>query len=563
MVAGARTFSLEESFLPAQILNPPPTRHALLAFLLALAAVLHIGTAGWGDLYDGTEGQVAAAAREMVQSGNWLVPSNNGVPLLRTPPLTCWMVAGSFKIFGTNATAARLPFAFAMIGLVAFTFLIGERLAGYWRGFAAGLVLLSSSGAFFLGRVVSLDVPFALFVCAAVYCLVRGYQHQKFRRLWFAGFWFCAGLASLTKGPGAILYLAVICALLAIFFREARLRFRPLLHWTNFLFLVAIVAPSFIWAQRLGLGFFHWSASSSGFSRWHSLLLHLAWWFPALFLVLPGFIFRPRKILRPDEITLADRLPLAWLFVGLLVEMLLAERTSAAIAIAPAVALVAACAWQRMARPLRALGLVLALLAGASFAAIVWFSPAIAATVFRSSLDDTTWSSLTPLLQIAAGSFFFCAIVALIFLRQRGEITLVVALAAMVPVGWCLIEGRARVAPFFSLADAADYLNSKMGPNGEVIYEGSIESASSLSFYLDKKFFLVNETVPALVRDSDTERRYLDEHFVLEAWDRSDPLYLIIDASRVGHWQRLIIDRVHIYHQVTSCGSRVVLSNQL
>ena len=35
MVAGARTFSLEETFLSPQILNPPPTRHALLAFLLA------------------------------------------------------------------------------------------------------------------------------------------------------------------------------------------------------------------------------------------------------------------------------------------------------------------------------------------------------------------------------------------------------------------------------------------------------------------------------------------------------------------------------------------------
>src|SRR5881392_539294 len=178
MVAGARTFSLEESFLPAQILNPPPTRHALLAFLLALTAVLHIGTAGWGDLYDGTEGQVAAAARDMVESRQWLIPSNNGVPLLQTPPLTSWMVAASCKIFGTNATAARLPFAFAMIGLVAFTFLIGERLAGYWRGFAAGLVLLCSSGAFLLGRSVGPDGLFAFFVCAAIYCVVRGYQHQ-------------------------------------------------------------------------------------------------------------------------------------------------------------------------------------------------------------------------------------------------------------------------------------------------------------------------------------------------------------------------------------------------
>jgi 4-amino-4-deoxy-L-arabinose transferase-like glycosyltransferase len=563
MVAGARTFSLEESFLPAQILNPPPTRHALLAFLLALAAVLHIGTASWGDLYDGVEGQTAAAAREMVESRQWLVPSNNGVPLLRTPPLTCWMVAASCKIFGTNATAARLPFAFAMIGLVAFTFLIGERLAGYWRGFAAGLVLLCSSGAFLLGRVVAPDVLFAFFICAAMYCVVRGYQHQKFRRLSFAGFWFCASLASLTKGPGAILHLAAICGLLAIFFREARLRFRPLLHWMNLLLFGAIVAPWFVWAQQHNLGFFLWSGSGSDLSRWHLLLVHMAWWFPSLFLVLPGFIFRPRKILRPDEITLADRLPLAWLFVAMLVELLFAKQPSAAITSAPAFALVAACAWQRSARPLRALGIVLALITGASVVAIIWFRPAIAATIFRSSLDDATWSSLVPLAQIAGISLFSCAVAALVFLRQRGEITLVVALAAMVPVGWCLIEGRARVAPFFSLADAADYLDPRLGDNGEVIYEGSIESASSLAFYLDKKFFLVNQSIPDRVRNTDVERRYLDEHFVLEAWDRSDPLYLIIENSRVAHWQRLITDRVHIYHQVTTCGSRVVLSNQL
>src|ERR1051326_9281978 len=216
MVAGARTLSLEDTFLSPQILNPPPTRHALLAFLLALTAVLHIGTAGWGDLYDGTEGQIASAAREMVESGDWFVPTNNGIPLRQTAPLTCWMLAGPFKIFGVNAIAARLPIAFAMIGLVAFTFLIGERLAGYWRGFAAGLILLCSSGAFLLGRVVAPDVFFAFFVCAAIYCLVRGYQHQKYRRLWCAGFWFCASLASLTKGPGALLYLAAICGMLAI-----------------------------------------------------------------------------------------------------------------------------------------------------------------------------------------------------------------------------------------------------------------------------------------------------------------------------------------------------------
>src|SRR2546421_4103136 len=190
MVADARTFSLEETYLSPQILNPPPTRHALLAFLLALAALLHIGTAGWGDLFDGTEGQFAGGAREMVESDRWLVPTNDGAPLVEAPPLAYWAVAFTYKAFGVRLTAARLPVAFATIGAVALTFLIGERLAGYWRGFTAGPIYLCSVGAFFPAPLGGPKPRLAVFVCGSVYLPCRGYQHQKFRRLWFAGFWF-------------------------------------------------------------------------------------------------------------------------------------------------------------------------------------------------------------------------------------------------------------------------------------------------------------------------------------------------------------------------------------
>src|SRR3954470_8491909 len=155
MVASARTFSLEDAFLSPQILNPPPTRHALLAFLLALAAIFHIGTAAWGDLYDGVEGEIAGGPREMFQSRQWLLPTNDAIPALQTPPFSYWVVALSCKIFGVSTTAARIPIALAMIGSVALTFLIGERLADYWRGFAAGLIHLCSVGGFLFARIVS------------------------------------------------------------------------------------------------------------------------------------------------------------------------------------------------------------------------------------------------------------------------------------------------------------------------------------------------------------------------------------------------------------------------
>jgi 4-amino-4-deoxy-L-arabinose transferase-like glycosyltransferase len=567
MVAGARTLGIEETFLPANILDPPPTRHALLTILIALAAVLHIGTAAWGDLYDGVEGQIAGGAREMVSSGQWLMPTNNGVPQLRTPPLTCWAVAISYKIFGISATAARVPIALAMISSVALTFLIGERLAGYWRGFAAGLIHLCSAGTFVLGRLVAPDNLFCLFVVAALYCAVCGYQRQKFRRLWFACFWLSAALATLAKGPGAVLFLAGILVVLSILFREAQLRFALLLHWTNLLLFVVIAAPWFVWAQKHFPGFATYFVSAPnepGQARWRFILLLFGCWFPGLFLVLPGLIFGARKIFRPNEFGFADALPICWIAAGLLSQLFASTRhLSAAVIIGPGFALLAACAWERSTRGLRAMGVALGLVFGLVVASVIWFGSASVDALLARSLSDAAWFSLRPLAQIVIGALIVSALGAFALVRQRGEVMLVLALVAMVPAGFCLIEGGARAGPFLSLADAAQYLNPRLGRTGEVIYEGPLRSGNSLSFYLDKKFYLVNQKPAAFERDPVALGQYLDEPFVLEAWDRSDPLYMIIDESRVSYWRERIVQRVHIFHQVTTCGRRVVLSNQL
>jgi hypothetical protein len=133
----------------------------------------------------------------------------------------------------------------------------------------------------------------------------------------------------------------------------------------------------------------------------------------------------------------------------------------------------------------------------------------------------------------------------------------------MAPIGFCLAECTSRVAPFFSLADAAQFLNPRLGRTGQVLYEGPLVSGSSLSIYLEKKFFLVNQMPGLFEKDAAAQNKYLDENFVLEAWDQASPIYLIIDKGRVSHWRKLVTNRVHIYHQVTTCGSRVILSNQL
>ena len=55
------------------------------------------------------------AARAMVESGDYLVPRYRGEPFFDKPPLTYWLMAASFRVFGFTLTAARLvPVAAAL-----------------------------------------------------------------------------------------------------------------------------------------------------------------------------------------------------------------------------------------------------------------------------------------------------------------------------------------------------------------------------------------------------------------------------------------------------------------
>src|SRR3982751_5583849 len=109
MTAGTRSLTLEQTLLEPRALPPPPMRRALFVILIALAGLLHVATIGTGDLYSQTEGQYAGAAREMVESHQWLLPTNEGISRLQKPPLLYWLIAASFKLFGINTAAARLP----------------------------------------------------------------------------------------------------------------------------------------------------------------------------------------------------------------------------------------------------------------------------------------------------------------------------------------------------------------------------------------------------------------------------------------------------------------------
>src|SRR5207248_3040978 len=265
MVTSTGTLSIEETFLGPQALPPPPTRHALFAILITLAVLLHFGTIGIGDLYSETEGQYAAAAREMIQSDQYLLPTNDSIPRLQKPPLLYWLIVASYKIFGINTAATRVPIAFSVVATVAFTFLIGERLADYWRGFAAGLIYLTLTGTVIIRRIVLPEPPF-LALIGPWYLWIEIHFDGPFHR---------------------------------------------------------IVADE--WIKHL-LGRYPNGNWYDDVPRWQFLPSHLAWWFPWSLAILPALIFSWRRVMRPREINFQDALPMAWAIVVLAPVLAIGQR---------------------------------------------------------------------------------------------------------------------------------------------------------------------------------------------------------------------------------------------
>src|ERR1700724_1013547 len=73
-------------------------------WVVALAGLLfvYLFTCGAPRLFDQIDGQYAGAAREMMEGGDWVIPTQNGVPRLQKPPLVYWCETLSMSLFGGN-----------------------------------------------------------------------------------------------------------------------------------------------------------------------------------------------------------------------------------------------------------------------------------------------------------------------------------------------------------------------------------------------------------------------------------------------------------------------------
>ena len=92
------------------------------------------------------EFRYAQIPREMIETGNWSAPHMLTLRYFEKPVLGYWMTAASFKVFGENKFALRLPMAL-LTGLTAFFLgLLIQQTMGNERIGALAVMLFLSSG---------------------------------------------------------------------------------------------------------------------------------------------------------------------------------------------------------------------------------------------------------------------------------------------------------------------------------------------------------------------------------------------------------------------------------
>ncbi len=129
-----------------------------IIILVILCSYLFFFRLGGLALTDPDEPFYAQTAKEMLSTGDWLTPQIYGKPQFEKPIFFYWLVAASFKVFGVNEFAARLPSAaFALTGVIAI-YLLGSLFFNKRVGMLSAVILAVNIEYIILSRACITDM---------------------------------------------------------------------------------------------------------------------------------------------------------------------------------------------------------------------------------------------------------------------------------------------------------------------------------------------------------------------------------------------------------------------
>ncbi|MCU0970244.1 MAG: glycosyltransferase family 39 protein [Gammaproteobacteria bacterium] len=175
------------------------TRGWVLAAALALAFFWQLGSL---PLFDVDEGAFSEATREMLESGNFVSPTQDGQPRHDKPVLIYWLQAASVTALGLDELALRLPSAIAAVLWAIVVWRFARRRVDTETAAVAALVMVLGLQVGLIGKGAIADAVLNLFLALTLF-EIHDYAADP-RRSTLLRVYLWMGLAFLTKGPVAV-----------------------------------------------------------------------------------------------------------------------------------------------------------------------------------------------------------------------------------------------------------------------------------------------------------------------------------------------------------------------
>ncbi len=180
----------------------PAVRQLHAGIILALLCVPYFANLGVSSLWDSNESFYAETPREMLESGDFLAPRFNYQWRVYKPPLTYWLVAASYRLFGIREFSVRLPGALAMSALLLLLYRTANSFYGTGAGLLAAAIVSTTLRCFVLVRKLPIDALLLACLSASGIFVMRALRSSR-RMDWALAYAFSA-LGFLIKGPVAL-----------------------------------------------------------------------------------------------------------------------------------------------------------------------------------------------------------------------------------------------------------------------------------------------------------------------------------------------------------------------
>jgi 4-amino-4-deoxy-L-arabinose transferase-like glycosyltransferase len=196
-----------------------------LLFLIALVVGAYFLRAGELTIR-GEESRRATVAIEMMRTGDWIVPRQQGELFLSRPPMHNWLIAAGALCRGScDVWAIRIPTLCAVLLTTLVIYVCGRGFLGRLGAFTAALAFATMGEVLQMGRIAECDLVFTYLLSTAALIWHRGYSRQwPAHWTWIAGYSLTA-LAALTKGPQAPVYFIGTVGTFLVLRRDWRMLF--------------------------------------------------------------------------------------------------------------------------------------------------------------------------------------------------------------------------------------------------------------------------------------------------------------------------------------------------